>query len=35
MSARFWLNLQIRYELEVKEDLHAGRLDDVVHAFQT
>jgi plasmid maintenance system antidote protein VapI len=35
MSAQFWLNLQTCYDLEVKEDLLAGRLGDEVHALQT
>ncbi|MDD2316460.1 MAG: hypothetical protein RBR01_06985 [Desulfobacterales bacterium] len=35
MSAHFRLNLQTRCDLEVREDLPAGRLDDEVHALQT
>ena len=29
-SERFWLNLQIRYDLEVEKDRLGGRLDDEV-----
>ena len=34
MSAQFWLNLQIRYDLEMAEDLLKDRLDHEVHALQ-
>ena len=34
MSAQFWLNLQIRYDLEMAEDLLEDRLDHEVHSFQ-
>jgi antitoxin HigA-1 len=34
MSAQFWLNLQIRYDLEIAEDLLKDRLDHEVHALQ-
>lgn len=30
MSAQFWMNLQVRYDLEVEEDRLEGRLDDEV-----
>lgn len=33
MSPQFWLNLQTRYDLEMTEDILAGRLDDEVHAL--
>ena len=33
MSPQFWLNLQTRYDLEMTEDLLAGRLDNEVHAL--
>ena len=34
MSPQFWLNLQMRYDLEVTEDLLENRLDGEVHALQ-
>jgi len=30
MSARFWLNLQTRYDLEMEKDYFAGRLEKEV-----
>ena len=33
ISAKFWLNLQTRYDLEVAEDLLADRLDKEVQAL--
>ncbi len=35
MSPQFWLNLQNRYDLEVTEDMLAGRLDKEVHALNS
>ena len=32
-SAEFWLNLQSRYELEVQEDILAGKLEKEVHVY--
>lgn len=34
MSARFWLNLQSRYDLESAEDRLKDRLDREVHVYQ-
>lgn len=34
MSPQFWLNLQIRYDLEITEDRLENRLDDEVHVLQ-
>jgi len=34
MSPQFWLNLQMRHDLEVTEDLLEDRLDGEVHALQ-
>jgi|SRR6185295_10874009 len=31
MSERFWLNLQVRYDLEVEKDRLGDRLDSEVH----
>ena len=31
MSERFWLNLQVRYDLEVEKDRLGDRLDNEVH----
>jgi plasmid maintenance system antidote protein VapI len=31
MSERFWLNLQVRYDLEVEKDRLGDRLDREVH----
>jgi addiction module HigA family antidote len=33
-SERFWLNLQMRYDLEVEKDRLAGRLDTEVQVFR-
>jgi len=33
MSERFWLNLQVRYDLEVEKDRLGDRLDTEVHAL--
>lgn len=33
MSERFWLNLQVRYDLEVEKDRLGDRLDQEVHAL--
>jgi addiction module HigA family antidote len=33
MSERFWLNLQVRYDLEVEKDNLGDRLDKEVHQF--
>jgi addiction module HigA family antidote len=33
MSARFWLGLQIDYDLDVAEDLLSDRLDKEVHTY--
>lgn len=33
MSERFWLNLQVRYDLEVEKDRLGDRLDREVHQF--
>ena len=30
MSARFWMNLQTRYDLEIEKDRLAGRLEEEV-----
>jgi len=35
ISPQFWLNLQNRFDLEVTEDLLAGRLDKEVHALSS
>ncbi len=35
MSPQFWLNLQTRYDLEVTEDLLAGRLVKEVHVLSS
>lgn len=32
-SERFWLNLQVSYDLEVEKDKLGGRLDREVHAL--
>ena len=34
-SERFWLNLQIRYDLETEKDRLGGRLDREVHVLST
>jgi len=33
MSERFWINLQIRYDLEVEKDRLKDRLDEEVHVY--
>ena len=33
-SDRFWLNLQVRYDLEVEKERLGGKLDDEVMIFQ-
>ena len=33
MSERFWLNLQIRYDLEMEKDRLAGRLETEVQVY--
>ena len=33
-SAQFWLNLQSRYDLEIQEDILAGKLEHEVTAWQ-
>ena len=33
-SERFWLNLQIRYDLEKEKDRLSGILDQQVHVFE-
>lgn len=33
MSERFWLNLQVRYDLEIEKDRLGDRLDQEVHAL--
>src|SRR6185295_10469831 len=33
LSERFWLNLQVRYDLEVEKDRLGDRLDREVHAL--
>ena len=35
MSPQFWLNLQNRYDLEVTEDILAGRIDKEVRALNS
>lgn len=35
ISPQFWLNLQNRFDLEVTEDLLAGRLDKEVHVLSS
>jgi addiction module HigA family antidote len=32
-TERFWMNLQIRYEIEVEKDRLGKRLDDEVHSL--
>ena len=34
MTPQFWMNLQIRYDLEVTEDNLADKLEKEVHAYQ-
>ena len=33
MSERFWINLQLRYDLEVEKDRLKDRLDEEVHVY--
>ena len=33
MSERFWINLQLRYDLEVEKDKLKDRLDEEVHVY--
>ncbi len=33
MSERFWINLQVRYDLEVEKDRLKDRLDEEVHVY--
>ena len=33
-SERFWLNLQIRFDLEVEKDRLSGKLEQQVHVFE-
>ena|SRR5436309_12707614 len=35
LSERFWLNLQVRYDLEVEKDRLGDRLDTEVHQFSS
>ena len=35
ISAQFWLNLQIRFDLEITEDLMAERLDKEVQVLKS
>ena len=34
-TERFWMNLQIRYDLELEKDRLGGRLDDEVRSLAT
>ena len=34
MSDRFWMNLQIRYDLELEKDRLGSRLDDEVELYE-
>ena len=34
-TERFWMNLQIRYDLEIEKDRLGTRLDDEVHTLST
>ncbi len=33
LSERFWINLQVRYDLELEKDRLKDRLDEEVHAY--
>ncbi len=35
LSERFWINLQVRYDLEIEKDRLKNRLDEEVHVYAT